>query len=457
MPESTRTAIEGKQGAWRRGRAARATSRAGFVGVLLLIAAAAGIGVERRHARAARDQRHLATAREGARKFEQRYRGGNPLREASMGRRPWAKPFLRPGVPPSSVFLPNEEKLYPLEVPGTRTVNVADTHVQLVELRGWLRAVDRVCKASDPAWYYLLEADLSWSDAAGLRASDLLRVGNIAALGDLRQGPSPWQIESRPLIRIEFGGWDARKLRNPPPDDWQSRGAAGCPNVFFAFDPLRPAPGGPRLVPGAYVRVVGSLVSDAPHGTKAAGGVWLVRNLGLALAPEHVIHASENVWSDGGEENPDNPARWTEVHPADRIDPLPPRPQAETVRGVTVRRPSGLFSPTAKPMDLSLSPPGPRPTWARGIKVTETILDAARDSAFERSLASCRVTDAKEAVRVHIDLKPGAEAFASIFRVSWSPKGYSWSVVRPRAASQLARWTPAFGGSDSSPASRFGP
>jgi hypothetical protein len=194
-----------------------------------------------------------------------------------------------------------------------------------VELRGWLRAVDPVCKASDPAWYYLLEPDLAWSEASGLRPSDILRVGNIVGLGDSRSGTSPWQIESRPLIRIEFGGWDEAKLRIPPPDDWRSRGSAGCPGVFFAFDPLRPVPGGPMLEAGRYVRVVGSLVSDAPHGTKATAGVWLVRNLGIALDPQHVIHAAESAWSEGGEESPDNPARWTEIHPPDLIEPLPDR------------------------------------------------------------------------------------------------------------------------------------
>jgi len=347
------------------------------------------------------------------------------MREIALAGAVWGA-TLACRTPPSSVFLPNEEKLHALAVPGSRTVRVGDKRVQLVELRGWLRAVDSTCYGNDPAWYYLLEPDLVWSDAAGLRLSDILRVGNVAALGDRRQGASPWQIESRPLIRIELGGWDETKRLSSPPHDWRVRGLAGCPDVFFAFDPLRPVPAGPRLVPGRYIRVVGSLVSDAPHATKAAAGVWLVRNLGLAVDPEHVIYAAENAWSEGGEENRDNPARWTEIHPPDRIEPLPAREPAETVRGVAVRIPAGTFSQPPKPMEISLEPPGPRPVWARGIRVIETILDVSLESAFERSLTVCRLAAAGDMVRIRIDLgSVKADKFAAIFRVSWSSEGAS--------------------------------
>jgi hypothetical protein len=336
-------------------------------------------------------------------------------------------------TPPSSILLPNEKKLHALAVPGTRTAVAGDKHIRLVELRGWLRAVDSTCYRKDPAWYYLLEPDLAWSDAAGLRLSDILWVGNVAALGDQRQGAPPWQIESRPLIRIEFGGWDETKRRSSPPDDWRSRGLAGCSEVFFAFDPLRPDPAGPRLVPGRYIRVVGAFASDDPHSTKAAAGVWLVRNFGLAVDPVHVIHAAENAWSEGEEENRNNPARWTEIHPPDEIEPLPARKPTETVRGVAVRIPDGAFSQPAKPMEISLAPPGPRPAWAQGIRVMETILDVSLESAFERSVAACRLAAAGDRVRIRIDLgSVRADKFAAIFRVSWSSEGDSWLVVRPQ-------------------------
>ncbi len=383
----------------------------------------------------ARDRKRLAAAREGAAKFERRQLFARQLRNAGPAVQPFAFDLR---TPPSSVFLPNEEKLHALAVPGTRAVRVGDKIIQLVELRGWLRFVDSACNRSDPAWYYLLEPDLAWSDTVGLRPSDILRVGNIAALGDRRGRSSPWQIKSRPLIRIEFGGWDEKKLRGSPPDDWRSRGAFGCPDVSFAFDPLRPIPGGPRLTPGQYIRVVGSLVSDAPHATKATVGVWLVRNLGLAVDPLHVVRASESAWSEGGEENASNPARWTEIHPPDLIEPLQAQEPTEMVIGVAISRPDGALSRPEKPMEFSLSPPGSRPAWARGIRVAETILNASLESAFARSMAACHIAEAKDLISIRIDPESvKADKFAAIFRVSWSPEGDSWLVARPANAGEL--------------------
>jgi hypothetical protein len=435
-------------------------SRVGLVAVCLFVTCAVVVGHDRATT-AARDRQRLAAAREGALKCVRRQRVFNARRAASPPAWPPPAGTSASTVSPSSVFVPNEEKLYALDVPGTRLEAVGDQNIRLAELRGWLRGVDPVCKGSDPAWYYLLEPDLAWAEAAGLRPSDILRVGNIAALGDLRLRNSPSQIESRPLVRIEFGGWDESKLGSPAPPDWRFRGFAGCPNVFFAFDPLRPVPNGPTLAPGLYVRVVGSLVSDAPHGTKATAGVWLVRNFGLAFAPEHVIHAAERAWSEGGEENPDNPARWTEIHPPDLIEPLPAPPLEETVRGVTVRRAGEILSRFGKPMGLSMAPPAPRPVWARGIKVRETILDADLDGSFARSVSACRVDSSRDAARIHIDLESaGADQFAAIFRVSWSAEGNSWSVVRPRPRppSQRAQKRQRIADSDPSPLSiLFGP
>jgi hypothetical protein len=180
---------------------------------------------------------------------------------------------------------------------------------------------------------------------------------------------------------------------------------------------------------------MGSLVSDAPHATKATAGVWLVRNLGLALDPQHVIHAAENAWSEGGEEDPDNPARWTEIHPPDLIEALPDRAPEETVRGVTVRAPQGAFSRSPAPVDLSLSPPGPRPPWARGIAVRETILDAPLEASFQRYRAACQLEETNDRVQIHIDLKSaGVPTFAALFRVAWSRDGDSWRVEKASPA-----------------------
>jgi hypothetical protein len=334
---------------------------------------------------------------------------------------------------PSSVFLSEGRKLQPLAVTGAHSMSVRGRVLQIVELRGWLRAVDATCYSHDPAWYYLLEPDLAWTDSAGISMADIFRVGNIAALGDRRQETSANEVVSRPLIRIEFGGWDARRRNQPPPNDWRYAGAPGCPDVHFAFDPLRPVPSGPPLVPGRYVRVVGSFVSDVPHATMAHVGVWLYRYLGIALKPEHRVYAVQNSWSNGREEDPANPARWTEIHPPDRIEPLPDGATTETVRGVAIRVPDGILRDSARPLNLTLSPPAARPVEARGIRVAERVLAVSAKSDFDRAVAASQLwTDGE---RVHLRIDPqaaGLESFAAIYRVSWSRDGNSWTVLRPR-------------------------
>ena len=336
-----------------------------------------------------------------------------------------------PPRPPSSVFLPNGEKLYSLDVPGARERNVGGRTVRVVEIRGWLRQVAPTCLAKDPAWYYLLEPDLAWTDSMGISLTDLVRVGNITGLADGR-GPSAFEVVGRPLIRIEFGGWDARKQAGPPPSDWRYRGAAGCPDVSFSFNPLRPVVSGPLLTPGRYVRVVGSLVSDAPHATKATIGVWLFRNFGVSVDPRHPVITAQKIWSEGREDNPDNPARWTEIHPPDEIEPLPDREPSETIRGVALCLRCGLLQGASEPVSLELSPPGPRPAWASGIHVTEHVLAVSPNVTFGRSVAISRVTTEGNFARIRID--PGSAAvnkFAAVYRVSWSRGRPSWSVVKP--------------------------
>ena len=115
-----------------------------------------------------------------------------------------AAPGSTSRTPPSSVFVPNGEKLYPLAVQGTREVQAGGKEIRIVEIRGWLRAVDPTCYAKDPAWYYLLEPDPSWMDSVGMSLADMLKVGNITGLID-RPDWSGYKIEGVALSRSGFG------------------------------------------------------------------------------------------------------------------------------------------------------------------------------------------------------------------------------------------------------------
>jgi hypothetical protein len=335
--------------------------------------------------------------------------------------------------------MPDGKKLYPLTIPGISTLSGGGA-VSTIELRGWLRAIDPTCYAKDPAWYYLLAPDLAWADSVGISAADILRVGSITGLVDQVEAHSVYEVVGQPLIRIELGGWDTLKQKGPPPLGWQRRGAEGCPNAFFAFDPLQPVLTRPRLRPGQYVRVIGSLVSDAPHGSKAFVGAWLVRSLGIAMDPTHRIYAAQSIWSEGPEENPNNPARWVELHPPDLIEPLPDREGSETVRGVAICVDNNIFPRTTKPPALAFSPPGPRPKWARGVSVREILLSVSPSVAFDRAVAVSRVTIKESVASIMVDPRSvGVAKFAAVYRVSWSLRSSAWSVDRPRkAADNLA-------------------
>jgi hypothetical protein len=145
------------------------------------------------------------------------------------------------------------------------------------------------------------------------------------------------------------------------------------------------------------------------------------------------VDAAQSLWSEGEETNPANPARWTEIHPPDEIEPLLDRNPSETIRGVAIRVNNGIFR-KAEPLALALSPPNPRPTWARGVRVTEFVIAMSPSVVFARAVAASRVTVDNDLVRIRIDPQSaGLATFAAIYRVSWNPGGPIWTVVKHRA------------------------
>ena len=320
------------------------------------------------------------------------------------------------------MILPNHDKLFPL--PLSRPGQTPAPHPILVmEMRGWIRYVAPICEAKDPGWYYALEPDPEWLDEKGIKLEELLRVGNLTGLGDERDQRSVRAVAARPLIRIEFGGWDLRRKPRRPPAGWRYMGAPGCPDVVWAFNPTNPVKGQPALVPGQYVRIVGALVMDMPHATKAVVGVWLLRHMGFSLGSNYMVYGTQNFWSQGGEHNPSNPARWTEIHPPDSIEVLPAKPMLETLRGIAVGVEPGFFFPRAQTFEFRIAPPGPRPSPEATIEVREVVLSRSGGAESTEGRVSAISTDAAEA-RVAIHLRSGVRGqgparFAALYRVFW--------------------------------------
>ena len=59
--------------------------------------------------------------------------------------------------------------------------------------------------------------------------------------------------------------------------------------------------------------------------------------------------------------DPDNLARWTEIHPPAVVSVLPAHPHKETVRSVLVARSPGEPSDQPTVLTATLTPPGPKP------------------------------------------------------------------------------------------------
>lgn len=331
---------------------------------------------------------------------------------------------------PSSIVIPNSDKLFPLAMPGSQEVTVPGGRVRIAELRGWLRSVPATCDPKDGTWYYLLEVDPGWADSVGLSLADILTVGNITGLVNYPESEPPGMVVGPPLVRIEIVGWNVRRLdRRVAPPGWSFARQGECAGYRYAFDPLPLAPSGPELRVGSYVRVVGSIVSDSPHATKAAVGAWIVRTFGVAVAPEHRIYAAQSIWSEGAENDPRNPARWTEIHPADSIEVLPTRSPTESVVGVAVALVQHFFSMESGGSNLWVSPPAPRPAWATGIRVVEVPLAASPGEASEPGTSGACLFAEGSKIRIHIDLRAARlNRFAAIFRASWTDGVSSWTV-----------------------------
>lgn len=340
----------------------------------------------------------------------------------------------QPARLPSSVFRPDNHKLFPLPIPNSREVIVPGGRVYIAELRGWLRSVPTTCDPKDGTWYYLLEVDPRWADSAGISLADILEVGNITGLVDYPESNPPEMVVGLPLIRIEIPAWNVRReYRRATPAGWSFAGHGDCLGYRYQSDPLWPAPSGSELKIGSYVRIVGSIVSDSPHATKAAFGAWIVQTFGVSMASEHRIYAAQNIWSEGAEEDPRNPARWTEIHPADEIDLLLPRAPAESVIGVAVALGPHLLSWAADSFVLWMSPPAARPSWARGVRVIEVPLAASPKDARCGGVSGSRVSVDRGKVRIRIDLRAAQlDKFAAVFRASWSAQVSTWTVRCPR-------------------------
>jgi hypothetical protein len=355
---------------------------------------------------------------------------------------------------PSSIFPPNHNKLYPLAVPGSKIGLSKGKEYQTVELRGWLRNVEPICNYADPDWHYDLEIDPAWTDFLGIDLNQIIKVGNLITLSYINPSDtgSPQQIETTPLIHIELNGW--RRSEHPnevPPEDWGFSDADSqrCGGVLWAYNPLRPLPWQPNLTAGQYVRIVGSLVTDEPHFSEAQVPTWLCRNFNVRPACSFEtaqVNSVKQTWGGNkAETDPDNVARWTEVHPPDIIVVMKDKNPTETLRGIALAAGNCLLFCGTESIDEDIYPPGPRPSASATFRVKElvgpetnygTIVEGNTDKN------GAEISYFPDHVHIHAKVQgqifwgaPGK--FKALYRVFWEDK-----ATPPQAQHLLVRVEP---------------
>ena len=351
------------------------------------------------------------------------------------------------------MFAPDRARWFPrTEIPGTTRPNGA----HIVEIRGWLTdlGVDEnknprnPYEDSDPDWHWRLEPDPGWLVQQGVDLGIFVNVGNIL-FGDQQGTPTLWMAASTPIVAIELNGYRALPdhFGKPPPADW-TKTEDRAPNVIWAFQPSQP--GGVDLQVGDYVRVVGSLITDAPHNDEP--GKWVVERLhtwfGGGAAKEYA--AVSRAWEGGrADHDPANPARWTEIHPPDLMERVGGPARRELLRAVAVIARSATFSPRAavRTIDVVLQPPGARVPHER-VGFREYVGPETRPE----SVLSHVVRPRDDGIYVHVTVRGdrfdgafggGPGKFKAVYHLWWEADPGPWTMRASVAPTHVGAGVPA--------------
>ena len=320
--------------------------------------------------------------------------------EPLAGRTPGSTVFVPWDV---SAWWPNNGKVYwPLPLATTKRHVAWGQEVRTIELRGWINFVGQ--NNDDPDVAYDLELDVGWVLGRGIDLSALVKVGNILGVGHREPNisdPRAWY--STPVIHMEISGFPVRGQRHRKhPPDWTfevpgfnvtnaDAGADFNKLARWPFDPAAPLPRSVAINDGDYVRVLGSVVSDKAH------------------IPENDPPMKDAVsgWRTGLGNNENDDARWTEIHPPDWIEVLPPQPVTQLLRGVTVIAP-GTYPwrsrvETVLDVDIPAPPAKPRPDAVlryREFVGPETLVDTIIEGNTTKTGAA--ITPIANGIRLHV-------------------------------------------------------
>lgn len=335
-------------------------------------------------------------------------------------------PFTPSPPSPGSFWFPPSLALYwdtdpakwwpRLDVPGITLLNGA----RVTEIRGWLvyvaPAVNDPC--GQDCWHLWILPDPVWLERIGVDWATFVKLGDLFNRSDAGTPPplpgsSPDQTAyvAVPVIELEPTGWPTTNwpytASTAHPNDWTVPITfQGCSGVW----PFRPDHDSVdteiELNPGDYVRVVGSIVTDEPHGV--GPGAW---QLGL---PEH---------------DQFNPARWTEIHPPDLVQRISDPGQSVLMYGMAVIASAGPFDLGGKDQSCTATLPAPPRPAAPNAKLVvrefvgpETNITSIRDGNSTNTGAAITIGPDSATVHIAVHGEPfgGTNGqFKGVYLLSW--------------------------------------
>lgn len=346
----------------------------------------------------------------------------------------------------SSVFPPDGAgKWFPLEIGQGKAVMNGGKRTWLVELRGWLTAVSDGCNVDDPDWHWLLEVDPQWADSVGMPLTDLIKPGNMLehVSGEITGDTRMRTVVGTPNIDIELNGWVPRK--NPgqtKPATWQKFGhdcvledTIMTDTAVWEYDPVRPLSWLDAPKVGDYVRMFGSLVTDEPHDEEGWPAQFLCRNLGLTVScniTDTEKRLAKKRWAGAhASADPDNPARWTEMHPPDIIALLGMKPPNKVLRSVAISAENCAVGSCEKTtLDVDIPAPA-KPAGATTVMFREQVLPSTNfrtitdgHSNGAGGFDGATVTTTATGIKVHVAVEgqalfgaPGR--FGALYTIWW--------------------------------------
>jgi hypothetical protein len=249
-------------------------------------------------------------------------------------------------------------------------------------------------------------------------------------------------------------------------------------DVIWPFDPRLDAHGQPLAVPHdangrplrgpRYVRVVGSLVTDEPHSVTGNTATEIILRSGVDAGHAFLIASEEPfgqdtkakrdkwhdrandaakwIWAESrGEEDPDDPARWTEIHSPDYFEILDsdedPKERTRSLYQVAVCAQNGLVTGDVEHFVVDLAGP---PHWREAGFELNWRAYPTRWTLGPSVTAGPTVTIADHHITVDVAVQGEAGMghsgrFCTVYELWWSPPGgHLWHTLRHQDGS----WEP---------------